>query len=301
MPERAPTAQTPPEATVVACCQVALEIGRPEDNRATLRRAVTEAAAQGARVVVLPELAVSGYVFADAAEARALAEPLDGPTVAEWTALARRLGLVLVGGLCERDDDGDIRNTAVVVTGDGVRAVYRKAHLWDREKQVFVPGAAPPPVVETPVGRIGVMICYDLEFPEWVRLAALAGADLLCAPTNWPRGPRPAGERPMEVVRVQADAAVNRMFVAACDRVGPERGVDWVGGSVIVDPDGWPVAGPRPRYDAGLVLAPCRLAAARDKRISDHNDVLADRRPDLYGPVAGGARRPAGTHDVPPA
>src|SRR5262249_57320474 len=74
------------------------------------------------------------------------------------------------------------------------------------------------------------------------RLPALDGAQLLCAPVNWPAFPRPDGERPAEIVRVQAGAAVNRMFVAACDRTGEERGVDWVAGSVIVDADGWPLA-----------------------------------------------------------
>ena len=98
----------------------------------------------------------------------------------------------------------------------------------------------------TKFGRIGMLICYDLEIPEWVRMPALDGAQLLCAPVNWPAFPRPDGERPAEVVRVQADAAVNRMFIAACDRTGQERGVDWVGGSVIVDADGWPLAGGTP-------------------------------------------------------
>jgi predicted amidohydrolase len=84
------------------------------------------------------------------------------------------------------------------------------------------------------------------------------------------------------VVRVQAAAAVNRMFIAACDRVGHERGVDWVGGSVIIDPDGWPLAGPAGDEEAETIMADCNLAAASDKKISEHNDVLADRRPALY-------------------
>jgi len=90
---------------------------------------------------------------------------------------------------------------------------------------VFTPGDAPPPVVSLPFGRAGLMICYDLEFPEWVRLAALGGADLLAAPVNWPAMPVPAGERPSDVVRVQADACVNGMFIAVADRCRAERGV----------------------------------------------------------------------------
>ena len=128
-----------------------------------------------------------------------------------------------------------------------------------------------------------MLICYDLEIPEWVRIPALDGAQLLCAPVNWPAFPRPDGERPAEVVRVQADAAVNRMFIAACDRTGQERGVDWVGGSVIVDADGWPLAGGGPNAEPSTIIAECRLADALDKAISPNNNVHADRRPELYG------------------
>jgi len=270
----------------VACCQLAPLIGEAEGNRARAEAAIEGAARDGARIVVLPELCNSGYVFADADEARRLAEPADGPTVSGWTRLARSHHLVVVGGICELDGDGAVRNSAVLIDGDGLRAVYRKAHLWDREELVFAAGSDPPPVVDTAVGRIGVMVCYDLEFPEWVRLAALDGAELLCAPVNWPAVPRPPGERPGEVVRVQAAAATNRILIAACDRIGPERGVDWIGGSVIVDPDGFPLAGPARSGETVTLIARCRLENARDKRLNERNDVLADRRPELYGRVS---------------
>jgi 5-aminopentanamidase len=271
--------------TAIACCQLAPRIGELDANRGRTAAAIVAAAERGARVVVLPELCVSGYCFADASEARRLAEPLDGPTVAAWAQLAAQREVVVVGGLCEVDEEGALRNSAVVLDAGGLRAVYRKAHLWDRETLVFTAGDEPPPVVETAVGRIGVMVCYDLEFPEWVRLAALAGADLLCAPANWPAAAHPPGERPAEVVRVQAAASVNRMFVAACDRTGTERGAEWIGGSVIVDPSGFPLAGPATPDDETTLIADCSLGDARDKRISAHNDVLADRRPELYAPM----------------
>jgi predicted amidohydrolase len=227
----------------------------------------------------------SGYVFEGPDEALALAEPLDGPSVSDWAALARQHELVVVGGVCEREGE-TLRNTAVIVDPSGLRAAYRKAHLWDREGHVFCAGDGPPPVVESLYGRIAVVVCYDLEFPEWMRLPALAGAELVCAPVNWPREPRPPGERPQEVVRVQASASVNRMFIAVADRVGRERGVDWVGGSVIVDPAGFPIAGPAGDEETVTVLASCELGQAREKRISPHNDVLTDRRPELYAPIA---------------
>ena len=110
------------------------------------------------------------------------------------------------------------------------------------------PRRRPAHVVDTEHGRIGVMICYDVEFPEWVRAVALSGADLLCAPVNWPLLPRPEGERPTEMVRALAGAGMNRMPIAVCDRAGVERGSDWIGGSVITDADGYPLAGRRVRH-----------------------------------------------------
>jgi 5-aminopentanamidase len=286
--------------TRVACCQLRPAFGDPAANREQAADAVARAAAAGAQVVVLPELASSGYVFESRAEARACAEPADGETVRRWARLAAEHDLVIVGGFCELAGE-EVFNSAALVDAGGLRAVYRKAHLWDAERLWFTPGSAAPPVVATAAGSIAVMICYDLEFPEWVRLPALAGTQLLCAPVNWPAQPqptqaqptlpqpapaRPAGQRPMDVVKVQAEAAMNRMFIAVCDRAGQERGVDWVEGSVIVDADGWPLAGGSASAGETMILAECRLADALSKSVSPLSDVHADRRPDLYAPVA---------------
>lgn len=266
----------------VACHQLAPRIGDSDYNRSLSEEAMTGAAALGVQLLVLPELMQSGYAFTDREEAYAVSETLDGPTLSLWTTLARQLEIMLVAGFCERLSDGRVANSAALIEPEGRMTVYRKAHLWNREKLIFTPGTAPPPVIETRLGRIGVMICYDLELPEWVRLAALAGADLLCAPVNWPDAPRPTDERPGEIVRVQANAAVNRMFIAACDRYGQERGVDWVGGSVIVDPHGYPLAGARSHQQEQRLIVDLTPAQARDKYISDYNHVHQDRRPGLY-------------------
>ena len=273
--------------TVVAACQLSLAIGDPDGNLAAAAGAVESAAAAGAGLVVLPELCDSGYVFRDAAEARTLARPAaDSAALRQWQALAARHHTVIAGGFCELAPDGRLFNSAALVDGSGVRAVYRKAHLWDAEKLIFTPGADVPPVVGLSLGRVSVMICYDLEFPEWVRLAALAGADLIAAPVNWPAMPVPAGERPCDVVRVQADACVNGVFIAVADRCRVERGVSWVGGTVIVGPDGYPLAGPVTADEPAVLVASCDLACARNKQISAHNDVFTDRRPLLYRHVA---------------
>ena len=164
----------------IAVCQVKLTVGEADQNAAAARDAVVSAAGSGAQIVVLPELTRSGYVFRDADEARSLAEPADGPSAREWTELAARYDLVIIGGFCELGESGAVYNSAVLVGPDGARAVYRKAHLWDAEADCFVPGDTDPPVVATAYGRIGVMICYDAEFPEWVRRRPWPG------PNCWP-------------------------------------------------------------------------------------------------------------------
>ena len=266
--------------TRVACAQIPLSIGDTAGNSTSGRTAIEAAARDGAQIVVLPELASSGYVFADRAELSSLAETLDGPAISEWANLAEGFGLTVVAGFPERAGDA-IYNSAAVVDPTGLRGVYRKAHLWDSENAVFDRGDDLPLVVDTDQGRIGVMICYDVEFPEWVRAVALSGADLLCAPVNWPLLPRPEGERPTEMVRALAGAGMNRMPIAVCDRVGVERGQDWIGGSVITDADGYPIAIAE-FGESGVIAADVDLEESRVKRINTHNDVHGDRRTDLY-------------------
>ena len=170
--------------TVVAACQLDLRIGEVDGNRQAAVDAIGAAAGDGAQIVVLPELSDTGYVFGGRDEAAVLADP-EG-TLAVWRQAAASTGTVVVGGLCDRTGDALV-NGAAVVDGSGVLARYAKAHLWDREREVFVAGGGPPAVVDTPFGRLGVMVCYDLEFPEWVRLAAEAGTEILAVPVNWPR------------------------------------------------------------------------------------------------------------------
>jgi predicted amidohydrolase len=271
--------------TVVAVAQLALCVGEPDANRQAARIAIAQAALAGARLVVLPELSDSGYVFSDAGEARSLASPTASClTLREWRSLAARHDLAIAGGFCELGPDGRLYNSAAIVDASGTRAVYRKAHLWDAEKKIFTPGDDAPPVVELPFGNVGLMICYDLEFPEWVRLAALRGADLIAVPVNWTASgsPAPPGERSGEVVAAQAAASSNGVFIAVADRCGTERGVDWLGGSVIVRRGGYPAAGPMCENRTAVLTATIDLVQARDKRISELNDLFTDRRPDLY-------------------
>jgi predicted amidohydrolase len=123
------------------------------------------------------------------------------------------------------------------------------------------------------------MVCYDLEFAEMPRSVALRGADLLAVPTNWPWVDRPPGQPAPEVVIAMAAARTNHLPIACCDRTGVERGQRWNEATTVLSADGWPVGGPG---EGGLLVADVDLARSADKRVSPRNDLLADRRPELY-------------------
>ena len=268
--------------TRIVCQQLSPRVGEFETNRTLSLNAIAAAVQERAGVIVLPELMTSGYVFQSAQEAASIAIGAGDPLLREWAAAASRGDAIVIGGFCERGDDGKIYNSAAVVGGSGVIGVYRKVHLWDREKLWFTPGDAPPQVFDTPQGRIGVLVCYDLEFPEMTRTLALAGAELIAVPTNWPLVDRPAGERPPEVTIAMAAARVNRVTIACCDRVGTERGEEWTGGTSIVDENGWVVASQTERGSAKALID---LTKSHDKSLTRLADVLGDRRPELYGAV----------------
>ena len=267
--------------TRVRCDQLAPMVGDLDGNVELVLAAVTRARKERVDILVLPELATSGYVFRDQAEARSVAITRDHAVFARIAeALAGTTAVVIVG--FAEADGRLLRNSAAVVDAGGVRAVYRKTHLWDRETLVFTPGDEAPPIVETAHGRIGVLICYDMEFPEMPRMLGLAGADLVAVPTNWPIGEHPEGERVAEVISAQAAARANGVFLACCDRAGTERGQDWNEASAIVDPFGWVVAETRTGQGGDVVTAEIFPLLARDKATSPHNDPILDRRAEVY-------------------
>lgn len=263
----------------ITVVQTVPEFGAIEANR----RATVEAveANADADLVVLPELATSGYVFESHEEVDAAAEPADGPTAIAWADIAAETDTWVVGGFPERDGD-DRYNSSLIVAPNGVEGVYRKAQLWNKEKRWFEPGDDVP-VFETPFGRLGVQICNDLWFPELTVTQARADVDVVAVPTNWVPEPasRPAGWT-MGVHQAVASANGNRVFIACADRAGTEREVTFEGQSVIIDPDGLPVAGPRPDTGSHVATADCDLTRAREKSVTERDDVLGDRRPELY-------------------
>jgi predicted amidohydrolase len=270
----------------LACCQLAPDVEDPRGNAERARGAIAAAVSGGADIVVVPELVNSGYVFESADEARAAAVAADGELLRGWAREAARGSAMVVGGFCELGDDGRVYNSSALVDGDGVVAVYRKLHLWAYEQRWFARGDAPAPVVATRFGRIGLGVCYDLEFPELTRGLALAGAELIVLPTNWPREPKELeaarGGMPILSMLASCTAYLNKVFVAVCDRCGTERGLAFEGGSAIADPRGAVLAAAPPDGEEHTLVATGDLAAAADKSSGELNDAFSDRRPDQY-------------------
>lgn len=278
----------------VASIQMEPMIGRTAENVARSIELLEEAAAKGAKLAVLPELCNTGYVFESRAEIRELAESIpDGPSTQAWIAAAKRLDMVIVAGITE--SSGEIFfNSAVIVGPSGYIGRYRKVHLWGEEALYFTPGDLGFPVFDTPYGRIGCQICYDCWFPESFRLAALQGAELMCVPTNWVPIPGQDPKREaMANILVMAAAHSNSLFIVAADRVGIERGQPFIGQSLIVGHTGWPVAGPASYDREEVLIAGVNLADARRKRNwNDFNQVLRDRRTDVYDRMLGSGYKP---------
>lgn len=274
----------------VAVVQMDPKLGQYGVNMARIRSLLSTCLAQGVRLAVLPECATTGYGFADLASAHAVAELIPGPTTAALTEICQRHqwedgGPYIVVGLLERTEDpAVVYNSAVLVGPEGLVGWYRKAHLPLLGVDRFTtPGDTGFQVWETTIGRIGIEICYDLRFPEGMRVLALAGADIVALPTNWPDGSQNA---PAFVTRTRA--LENRVFVAACNRCGEESGFWFFGHSQITDPRGAVLA----EAGAGeeICIADIDPTAARQKRIvlrpgEFELDTVGDRRPELYGQI----------------
>ena len=281
---------TPDEAKIkIACIQMQPVIGNVEANVAHSIELIDRAAGLGARLVVLPELCNSGYMFQSREEAFAASEPVPaGPTVRAWSETAARHKLHLVAGICERDG-AKLFNSAILIGPAGYIGTFRKVHLWNEENLYFEPGDRGFPVFHTAVGRIGMAICYDGWFPEAYRLMALQGADIVCVPTNWVPIPGQAeGREAMANILAMAAAHSNSIYIACADRVGTERGQPFEGQSLIVGYTGWPVAGPASRDREEILVAEVALGEARRARNwNAFNQVLRDRRSDLYDEMLG--------------
>jgi 5-aminopentanamidase len=274
----------------VAAVQMDVKIFAKEHNLNQILRYLEQAAGAGAKLVIFPECALSGYCFVSREEAAPVAEEVPGPSTEKILAAARALDCTLVVGLLERAGD-QIFNAAAVVTPQGILGTYRKLHLpslgidWHTAL-----GDKPFPVFATPHAKIGISICYDCSFPESGRVLKLKGAQIYAIPTNWPLG----GDSWQHTPPVRA--VENHMHVIACDRVGEERGFRFAGHSQIVDLSGTKLA-EAGETEETILYGEIDPAAADCNRVIRKPgiwefDRIASRRPELYTALTAPINKP---------
>lgn len=231
-----------------------------------------------ADLIVLPELCTTGYQFVSGEEALDLSEPTpEGPSIRRLMAICRKNNMHLAAGVNERQGDA-CYNSAVLLGPDGHLDTYRKIHLFDEEKLWFQPGTEGFRVTDLGKIRVGMMICFDWIFPESARSLALAGADLICHPSNLvlPYCPDAMITRSIE----------NRVFTATANRIGTEaRGgkfpLTFIGLSQVTDPKGRRLI----RFgseEENIRITEIDPSRARNKKVTSRNDLWKDRRPGQY-------------------
>jgi len=231
---------------------------------------------RSADLVVLPELCNSGYNFDSLEQAQATAgNAQHGDFVKYLLALSKRHNQYIVSGINERDgESGLLYNSAVLVGPQAHVGVYRKLHLFMREKDFFEPGNLGLPVFDIGLCRVGILICFDWIFPEAWRVLALKGADIVCHPANL--------VIPGHAQRaVPVHAVMNHIFIVTANRIGQERDLTFTGLSTIANPKG-EVLAQASETETEVRIVEIDIAMARNKAITPRNDVLADRRPEEY-------------------
>ena len=194
-------------------------------------------------------------------------------------------------------DEMQLFNTAVLLGPNGMIGKYRKAHLWNLEKLWFTPGNTGFPVFDTPIGRIGMLICWDIWFPEVPRILGQQGADIICSLNNWVWTPPPlfdeAGKCMASYLTMTA-AHVNNVFIAAASRIGQERDARYLGCSLVAGTNGWPIGKVASADQQEVLFADVDLSRARSAPIWNNlNDLQRDRRADLYDQMLGYTRHHA--------
>jgi len=266
----------------IASVQIAPEIKEKEANLVKILAKLREAAANRAQLIVFPECALTGYCFTSREEAKPFMETIPGLSTGKLAEACRELGVYCVVGLLERDKDKCF-NAAVLVGPEGIIGKYRKNHLpflgidrfLDRGEEHFR-------VYQTPVGNLGLHICYDCNFPESARAMTLLGADILVLPTNWPEG---RGKVAKYVVVTRAFE--NKVHLVVADRVGEERGTRFIGMSKIINAWGDTLVEASTDKEE-IIYGEVDLAEAREKHVvlkpgEFEYNFIGDRRPELYG------------------
>ncbi len=279
----------------VACFQMDVMFGDPDANARRVCDRIAEAAASGVDLAVFPEAVLTGYCVEACEAARSVAlEVREGPAhvvehapepILSVRDACERHGVHAVFGFAGADDGG-LYNGAILAEPDGRMRLFRKVHLPELGLDKFVVPGNDLPVFDTALGRVGILVCFDLRVPEAARVLALRGAELIVLPTNWPEGADFAAD-----LIAPVRAAENKVFLAACNRVGEEGGFRFIGKSGIYGVGGQTLA--KAGDGEETIVDDVDPALARNKRNvvipgRYESTVFDCRRPDLYGPIVGG-------------
>lgn len=272
------------DALTVAVAQIDSKIANKQRNLAKIEEMVWRSKnGYSSDLVLFPECAVTGYCYFSREEVAAVAEPVTGPSVSRLRSMARDAGIRLIAGTIIRE--GDSLFNAVCYCGkNGEFHVYRKSHLPFMALDKHVDKGDSLHVFASDFGKFGMMVCYELRFPEVARELALQGARIIFQPTNLPCG----GEAHPDFF-TRARACENRMFLVSCNRVGDECGFHFLGRSQIIDISGKVLE--EMGEEEGIICRTLDLATAENKNIVVIPDeyethIFSDRRPELYGSIA---------------
>lgn len=265
----------------IACVQMDVRIGKVDHNLAAIGERLRETAANGTKLAIFPECAVTGYCFESLDEARPFAQTIPGPATEHMTALCAELDMHAIFGMIEVDGDS-VYNAAVLTGPQGVVGSYRKVHLPYLGVDMHVAYGDRPFAVHDIGGlRVGINICYDSAFPEATRTLALLGADLIALPTNWPPGAECVAAHVLNTRAME-----NAVYFAAANRVGTERGFEFIGRSRICATKGETLAASEDTSETILYaeidpeLSRSKTAVREPGRHAI--DRMADRRPEMY-------------------
>ena len=271
--------------TNIACAQIDCVLGDPKTNRNKMIASIRAAAERDAQLVIFPECALTGYAFNSLDEAVPFAEKLDGRSAQAIAEACRETRAYAIAGFIEADGD-KFYNAAMIVGPDGVVGSYRKVHMpYIGIDRFLTPGDRPFQLFDLPFGKVGVNICYDISFPEPARVLKLMGAELMALITNWPTA---AWRSPQFVA--QTRALENHVFYAAVDRVGTERGWEFIGRSKVIDCNGDTLSEASADAEELLVVS-VELSEANNNRIVNvagayEVDRVKDRRPEFYNSIS---------------
>jgi predicted amidohydrolase len=253
--------------------QLDLKFGSVESNIKHAQKFIVKAAKQGAELLVLPEYLNSGYPFKAKSETERLSESIpEGYSCRALESLAREHSMFITASLCEKSGE-NFYNTAVLFGPKGLGGKYRKTHLWDDEKIWIAPGDLGLKVFDIGKAKVGLMICFDWRFPEVPRALAIKGAEIICQPANL--------LLPYCQTTMLGAAVQNGVFIVTANRIGTCRKIHYTGRSQIVDPSMKVIARAPPDKES-LKVVDVDPSRAKNKQINEYNNLLGDRRTELY-------------------